>query len=136
MKVLMATDQTQGTRPSDVMEGIEGELVFMVDPCPYSRQFPYGPCDCGITFRGMVSDGVTSTAIVREMENLTLDEYVACLNTTHADKLLAGCTCDFDANDHARRLLAIAAPLRVGAVIERRVDHVRVRACAVLALLE
>jgi hypothetical protein len=128
MKVLVATDQTQGTRPSDVMDGIDGELVFMVDACPYSRRFPYGSCDCGITFRGMVSDGVTSTAVVRELEQLTLDEYVACMDATHEGNRRAGCTCDFDAEDQARRLLQIAAPLRVGAVVERRVDRVRVRA--------
>lgn len=109
------------------MEGIDGELVFMVDACPLSRRYPYGPCDCGITFRGMVSDGVTSTALVRDLEQLTLDEYVACLDATHESNRLAGCTCDFDAQDQARTLLKIAAPLRVGAVVERRVDRVRVR---------
>jgi hypothetical protein len=127
MKVLVATDETQGKRPTDVMEGIDGELVFMVDVCPFSRRFPYGPCDCGITFRGMVSDGVTSTAIVRDLVQLTLDQYIECLRATHDEKQRAGCTCPFDAQVQAHKLLAIAAPLRAGAVLERCVDRVRVR---------
>ena len=127
MKVLVATAQKQGARPSDVMEALEGELVFLVEPCPESRRFPYGPCDCAITFRGCFSDGLTSTALVRDLEDVTVADLVEALEATHDLKELAGCSCEFDAAEHARTLLAIAAPLRVGTVVERCVDWVRLR---------
>ncbi|AMB59173.1 DUF7715 family protein [Microterricola viridarii] len=127
MKVLVATGRKQGARPSDIMDGIEGELVYLVDPCPTSRRFPYGPCDCGITFRGCFSEGVTTTAMVRDIDDVTLADYAAALDTTHNARVNGGCTCGFDARAHARRLLAIAAPLRDGIVVERCVDRVRVR---------
>lgn len=128
MKVLVASELGQGTRPSDVMNAIEGELVYMVDVCPDSRQFPYGPqCDCGITFFGIFSGEVTSTALVRDLEGLTYEGYVACLETTHGDAVRGGCTCGFDAEGIASALIAIAAPLREGTVVERCVDRVRVR---------
>lgn len=127
MKVLVATELKQGARPSDVMEGVEGELVYLADPCPSGRRFPYGPCDCGITFRGCFSEGVTTTAMVRDIHDVTLADYAAALDATHSARVLGGCTCDFDGRAHARRLLAIAAPLREGLVVERCIDRVRVR---------
>ena len=128
MKVLVASELGQGTRPSDVMDAIEGELVYMVDVCPDSRRFPYSAwCDCGITFCGIVSGEVTSTALVRDLEGLSYEGYVACLEATHGDAVDGGCSCGFDAEEIATALVAIAAPLRDGTVVERCVDRVRVR---------
>jgi hypothetical protein len=59
------------------MSCIEGELVWMVAPCPLSLRYPNGPCSCGRTFRGMYSDGQTTTAVVREVDGLTR-EAVRC----------------------------------------------------------
>ena len=127
MKVLVATSLTQGTRAGDVMGCIDGELVYMIEACPYGRRQPYGACDCGITFRGMTSDEVATTAVVREMPGLSLDAYVDCLDATHRFKRERGCTCTFDALDDAWALLAIAGSLAIGTVVERRVDRVTVR---------
>ncbi len=127
MKVLVATGQKQGVRPTDVMEGLPGELVFMVEPCVYSRRSPFGQCDCGVTFRGCFSDRVTSTALVRDIDDVTAADYIAALAESHGARFTGGCTCGFDAQAHARRLLAIAATLCEGTVVERWVDRVRVR---------
>jgi hypothetical protein len=127
MKVLVATDLTQGTRASDVMHCVDGELVFMVDACVYGRRQPYGACDCGITFRGMTSGGVATTAVVREMPGLSIDAYVDCLEATHRFMREHGCTCGFDAFGAAWTLLAHAGSLPVGTVVERYVDRIDVR---------
>lgn len=128
MKVLVATSLTQGTKASDVMQCIDGELVFMVDACPYGRRQPYGGvCDCGITFRGMTSDGVATTAVVREMPGLSIDAYVDCLEATHRFKRERGCTCELDAFGDAWTLLALAGTLAPGTVVERYVDRIEVR---------
>ena len=42
MKVFVATRETQGARPSDFNSCIDGELVWMLDPCPESKRRPYG----------------------------------------------------------------------------------------------
>jgi len=47
MKTFVATSETQGARASDTMTCVEGELVWMVDPCPLSTRHPDGPCACG-----------------------------------------------------------------------------------------
>lgn len=127
MKVLVATSLTQGTRAGDVMRCIDGEFVYMVEACPDSRRRPYGACDCGVTFRGMTSDEVATTAVVREMRGLSLDAYVDCLDASHRFKRELGCTCDFDALGTAWTLLAIAGSLAVGTIVERYVDRVDVR---------
>ena len=40
MKVLVATGDAQGTRSTDVMRCVEGELVYMIEACPYSARHP------------------------------------------------------------------------------------------------
>lgn len=127
MKVLVATSLTQGTRAGDVMSCVDGELVFMVGACPYGRRRPYGACNCGITFRGMTSDGVATTAVVRAMPGLSIDAYIDCLDATHRFRREWGCTCELDAFGDAWTLLARAGSLPVGTVVERYVDRLEVR---------
>ena len=43
MKALVATAETQGSRKSDFTNCIDGELVWMLDPCPVSSRYPDGP---------------------------------------------------------------------------------------------
>lgn len=130
MKVLVATTVAQGARSTDVMRCVDGELVYMTEACPVSRRRPYGPCDCGITFRGMTSDEVTTTAVVRAVPGLDLGTYVDCLDATHRFKRANGCTCEFDAVGEAWNLTAIAGLFTEGTVVERLVDRVVVRRAA------
>ena len=127
MKVLVATGVAQGTRSTDVMRCVDGELVYMIEACPYSARRPHGGCDCGITFRGMTSDEVTTTAIVRALPGLDLEKYVDCLDATHRYRREQGCTCEFDAYAQAWNLLAIAGMFAEGTVLERLLDRVVVR---------
>ncbi|NYD65564.1 DUF7715 family protein [Agromyces atrinae] len=129
MKVLVATRETQGDRQSDVMTAIEGELVFMIDPCGESRRQPDGACPCGITFVGMTSDEITTTAVVRELE-LTRSHFVQCLQNAVLDRRETGCTCQFDVSALASELLDLARCFPNETIIERRVDEIRVRRSA------
>ena len=127
MKVLVATSVGQGTRATDVMRCIDGELVYALETCPTSRRHPYGRCNCGMTFRGMTSGAVTTTAIVRAVPGLDLEAYIECLDATHAFDRSWGCTCEHDAVTEAHSLMAIAGMYPEGTVVERLVDRVVVR---------
>jgi hypothetical protein len=125
MKVLVATNQTQGKRPTDRAGCIEGELVWTLDPCPASRGNPYGPCDCGRTFRGVESDGVSTTARVDDMVGFTHEDCVQAVldSWDHGPD----CTCDHDVERIVTEMLAQADRLPVGAVVERHLRRINVR---------
>lgn len=125
MKTFVATGETQNARRFDVMTCIEGELVWMVDPCPMSIRDPDGPCACGRTFSGMYSAGETSTALVRDIEGLTVRDYELALTASHDDH--PGCTCVVDAPWMIGDLMRRAERWPVGAVVERRLDRLALR---------
>ena len=56
-----------------IRECLDGELVWLPDPCPDSVRDPGGPCSCGQTFTGLDTDGLTTTAMVRDFPELTPD---------------------------------------------------------------
>lgn len=68
MRVLVATHHTNGTAPGDYDFCVEGELVYMQDPCGRDLRDPDGPCGCGRGFCGMNSHHATSTAKVVEIK--------------------------------------------------------------------
>ena len=82
MKALVATAETQGSRKSDFTNCIDGELVWMLDPCPVSRRYPDGPCGCGRSFSGLSSHAYTTTAVVREIPGLTRQDYEKALRAS------------------------------------------------------
>lgn len=125
MKLLVATSQTQNARKGDLSECIEGELVWMVEPCPLSSRYPDGPCVCGVTFTGMFSGGVTSTAQVRDIEGITIEDYVAALEACHDGR--PECTCPWNSERMAETLLRRASRWPIGAVVSRRLDVLRAR---------
>ena len=125
MKVLVATDKTQGKRRTDCDGCIEGELVWTVDPCPTSRNNPYGACDCGRTFRGVESDGVLTTARVEDIVGITRDDWVQSVLSSWEHG--PNCTCDHDVDRIVNTLLEQLDPLPVGAVVERHLRRLNVR---------
>lgn len=125
MKVLVATIETQGARHYDEMSCVDGELVWMVEPCPLSRRYPEGPCCCGITFSGMYSDGKTTTALVRDIEGLTREDYVAALRASHDNR--PACTCPFEPESMVDQLMRRAERWPVGSVVGRRLERLAVR---------
>ena len=68
MRILVATHHTNGDVPGDYDHCIDGELVYMQDPCASDRRDPDGPCGCGRGFAGTNSHRATSTALVVDSE--------------------------------------------------------------------
>jgi hypothetical protein len=66
VKILVATCHTQGVEPRDYNYCIEGELVWIQDPCDRDMRDPAQPCGCGCGrgFAGAASHRATTTAMV------------------------------------------------------------------------
>ena len=78
MKLLTATNQTQGQRASDFTWCTEGELVTpVVLICGWDeREGPDGGCGCGRAFGGLHSQKSTTTAMVRDLDFNTITDVV------------------------------------------------------------
>ncbi len=128
MKVLVATRATQGARARDFTDCINGELVWVIDPCPTSLRNPNGRCCCGRSFTGMSSDGSTTTAVVREIADFSRADYESALSACFDAKGWCPCCSSRTVAEYVDDLIAIAAPWPVGAVIGRRLDEFSLRA--------
>lgn len=128
MRVLVATRATQGARSSDSDDCVDGELVWMIDACPMSWRDPDGDCGCGRSFSGMSSLGSTTTAMVRELPGLSVADFESALRGCFEAKGWCGCCTAHPLGEVVGDLLDLAASLPEGAVIERRVNYVEVRA--------
>jgi len=126
MKALVATRAAQSAAERTEFDCIEGELVWLVPPCSLSRRHPDGPCRCGRRFRGTFTDGESATAVVKDVPNLTRDDVVLALRSSHDGSAAGGDV--FDAERVADRLIEIAARWPCGMVLERRVDRIVPRA--------
>jgi hypothetical protein len=127
MKVLVATARTQGDRPNDYHWCIEGELVRIGEVCPQDRSDPDGGCGCGRGFGGLNSHRATTTARIAEVP-LSRSDYVEAIRSSLQQQGWDPCTdC---AESEADELAALVAEWPVGAVVERRLDELRVRCLA------
>lgn len=122
MRILTATSRMQGTVPGDYHHGIDGELLWVQEPCGTDLRDPRMPCGCGRGFAGVASHRGTTTALVAESE-LTRDEVILAMSTSLAD---GGWPVEW-AEEVADDMLALAAHWPVGAVIQRRLDWFQVR---------
>ena len=75
MKVLVATEATQGARGDDYSWATPGELVMFGTICAADLRGTGRPCGCGRAFAGLHSERATTTAEVVESA-LTLDDLV------------------------------------------------------------
>ena len=123
MKILTATARTQGQRSSDFHWCIEGELVHFGLVCAADQADPDGGCGCGRAFAGLNSHRATTTAMVRDIEGFTRDDYIEAIRSSLAQQGWDPST----AEDEADELIDILADWPVGAVAERRLNHVQVR---------
>ena len=123
MRILVATGFTQGTEPNDYHYCIEGELVWVQEPCARGRDDPDGACGCGRGFAGAASHRATTTAMVVESE-MTREEMILAFRTSLGD----GGWPTAWAQDVADENLELADRLPAGTVIERRLDAFCVRA--------
>lgn len=122
MNILVATALTQGTSPDDYHFCIEGELVWLQEPCDRDKANPDGPCGCGRGFAGAASHRSTTTAMVVE-STMTRDEVILAFRTSLPDGGWPIEWADAVADDN----LEIAAQLPAGSIITRKLDNFFVR---------
>ncbi|MFG1933191.1 hypothetical protein ACGFK1_21480 [Mycobacterium sp. NPDC048908] len=122
MKILVATAFSQGASPDDYHHCIEGELVWLQDPCDRDRKDPDGPCGCGRGFAGAASHRATTTAMVIE-STMSRDDVILAFRTSLAD---GGWPIEW-ADEVADENLEIAAQLPEGAIIVRKMERYFVR---------
>lgn len=69
MRLLTVTARTQGRRADDYCDGVEGELVWIPNPCGPALLQPDTPaCNCHRIFGGVSSGGASTTALVIESD--------------------------------------------------------------------
>ena len=127
MKVIVATSATQGTRPTDFDDCVEGELVWMLEPCPESKRNPCGACGCGRSFSGMNSHGSTTTSLVRDIPDLTIADYAKALKASFEAQGWCSCCTSRNLDDIVEELIDLASEWPEGAVLERRLDWLHIR---------
>lgn len=123
MKILVATQLTQGMEADDYHYCVEGELVWIQEPCARDHNNPDSPCGCGRGFAGAASHRATTTAAVVDSE-LSRADVVLAFSTSLVD---GGWPIEW-AEEVADDNLAVADDLPVGTVIGRRLDGFLVRA--------
>ena len=128
MKVLVATATTQGARSTDFNDCVEGELVWMLEPCPRSQRNPAGECGCGRSFSGMNSHGSTTTSLVRDIPDLTVASYTEALEGSFDAQGWCSCCTSRDPEEIIQDLISYASLLPEGTVVERSLERLRVRA--------
>lgn len=120
MRILTATVGSQGARPSDHYRCVEGELVWVPEPCDAAARGSDEGCGCVHAFAGLASHLPTTTAVVTEVEGLTPAMLTEILEMSLRDQ---GWPAEW-AEDEARELMSIAERLDEGDIVERHGDSV------------
>jgi hypothetical protein len=118
VKVLVATKERQGERHDDYSWAVEGELVYVP-----AEQCDCPDCGCSLGFAGMGSGQATTTALVVERLDLTLNDLSTALSDSlERQGVLSGGWNDGDEEAFRRlfqRLLVSASHFPVGSILER-----------------
>lgn len=122
MKLLTATNATQGFRDNDFDWCVEGELVQIGSVCASDQADPDSGCGCGRAFAGLNSHRATTTAMVREVP-LTEEDYVEAIGSSLSQQ---GYDPSF-AEHEAAMLRRLVLDWPVGAIVERRLTQIAVR---------
>lgn len=128
MKALVATRTTQGSRKSDFSDCIDGELVWMLDPCAVSKRNPDGPCGCGRSFSGMSSHEYTTTAMVRDIPGFSRTDYEKALRASFDAQGWCPCCSSRPVREVVDELIRLAASWTDGTVVGRRLNLLMARA--------
>ncbi len=115
MKVLVATAETQGERDTDYHWAVEGELVWIQEPCATDLRRMPNACGCGRGFAGLASHRATSTVKVVDRPELSFDDYTEAIRTSIGD---GGWPTEW-APDLAVALADFATEWETGAILER-----------------
>jgi hypothetical protein len=123
MKVLVATDRTQGDRVDDYTFCVPGELLWITEVCDRDRRDPTGGCGCGRGFGGLTSHRATTTGEVVDRD-LTEDEVRLAIRTSLTDQgwlpdALTDRERDEIVDTVAAEVRAVAEALPVGAIVRR-----------------
>ncbi len=112
MKIIVATNETQGQRDGDFNFTQEGEIV-MVSDCDHLHE----GCDCQRSMVGVHSRKGTTTMMVVEAD-ITRQQFVEQIRAANKDYAELGISDAINAAE-ADELLKLAAQFPAGAVIER-----------------
>lgn len=123
MKILVATALTQDDRSGDYCYCVEGEPVWIQEPCARDRKEPNGGCGCSRGFAGAASHRATTTAQVADL-TLTRGELITAMRMSLGDGGWPAEWAEAVVDDN----LAIASVYPTGTVIEREFDEFRPRA--------
>jgi hypothetical protein len=123
MKVLVATSASQGTRDNDYHWCVEGELVWISEPCRKDRKDPDGGCGCGRGFGGLASHRATTTAAVKDIPEFTQRDLEQALRSSLGEQ---GWPTDHVV-EIAGMLADVAAAFPEGTVVERRLWDIHTR---------
>ncbi len=115
VKVLVATEETQGQRRNDFCFVPEGELVYASARC--SKGLVDDACGCSRSLSGISCGKATTTVRVVERE-MTRDDLAAAIK--EAMKRGGWKVNDETVAKMAHRLVHLAMPYRVGTVLECR----------------
>jgi hypothetical protein len=135
MRVLVATEQTQGDRGDDYSWATPGELVMFGVICASDLRGTGRDCGCGRAFAGLHSERATTTAEVAEWAGTLDDLYLAFRDSLDRGGWLQHGTPD-DAEEMIRvtlmDVLLVADRYEVGTVIgtDRGRQYVRQPATA------
>lgn len=133
MRVLVATNEFQGTRKGDYARGVEGEIVV-----PEVVQCGHPACGCGRGFAGLASDRATTTAMIVDLPHVAPSDLRGIvfdwLERRGWDDLLG----DSDeiqeiVDEHVDNVEVICAAYAVGTIVERDGCDVRPRGLAAAA---
>ena len=119
MKVLTATNDTQGQRKNDFAGTEEGELVIFGFEC--SRETVHGRCGCKRSMSGLTTLSATTTIKVRDIpdqtESMMVDKIKSHLMTYWH---FTGQAAQDTAKKDAAELIRLASSFQAGDVLERR----------------
>lgn len=125
MKILTATAISQGARENDFNWAVEGELVLIQEPCATDKRNPDGGCGCGRAFAGTSSHRATTTAQVRDLPLSRAD--LAKAYGGYLDSAGYGRPPRSVLSEIVDEMLDLVADWEVGAIVERRLDVIKLR---------
>jgi len=123
MRLLVATEETQGRRPNDFCFCEEGEIVTFAYEC--TREAVDGPCGCKRSLSGVKSSMATTTVRVSEVEQMDVPALADLLATTLVAQrwFESKARAMPQASQDADALAEVANGFPVGTVLERRGDR-------------
>jgi hypothetical protein len=132
MKVLAATNVTQGWRENDFCWTVEGELVFF-PPIECGRGSIDDDCGCRRSMAGLVSHQATTTMVVAERDGLDENAYFELISDGLRDQ--GYLTKELKTNPSVNswlhhvtdELIYLGGAMPPGTVLERRGDSINMR---------